>query len=415
MGLFQQDAGTAFFYHEIDKQGLNMKYIDQLEMKGKRVFLRVDFNVPMDKAGNVTSDKRIRASIPTINYALERGAKLIIASHLGRPKGKRVDEMSLKPVVKVLSGMLQKEVMFLDDCVGEAVEQAVGKMKDGDIILLENLRFQPGEDKNDKEFAKQLAALCDIYVDDAFAVSHRAAASNSAITEFVPVCAAGFLLKNEVEYFQKAMVNPAKPLVAIIGGAKVSDKIGLLENLIEKVDKIIIGGGMAFTFLRAAGYETGKSLCEEDMLDTARKIVDKAKQKNVQFLLPVDTVIAQTATVEAEAKICSVKEIPKDWIGLDIGPATVSLFSEALKGVKTVIWNGPMGVFELASFSKGTFELAGVVANCGALSIIGGGDTDTAIKKAGLSAKMSYISTGGGAFLELLEGKTLPGIAALEK
>ena len=392
-----------------------MKYIDQLEMKGKRVFLRVDFNVPMDKAGNVTSDKRIRASIPTINYALERGAKLIIASHLGRPKGKRVDEMSLKPVVKVLSGMLQKEVMFLDDCVGEAVEQAVGKMKDGDIILLENLRFQPGEDKNDKEFAKQLAALCDIYVDDAFAVSHRAAASNSAITEFVPVCAAGFLLKNEVEYFQKAMVNPAKPLVAIIGGAKVSDKIGLLENLIEKVDKIIIGGGMAFTFLRAAGYETGKSLCEEDMLDTARKIVDKAKQKNVQFLLPVDTVIAQTATVEAEAKICSVKEIPKDWIGLDIGPATVSLFSEALKGVKTVIWNGPMGVFELASFSKGTFELAGVVANCGALSIIGGGDTDTAIKKAGLSAKMSYISTGGGAFLELLEGKILPGIAALEK
>ena len=392
-----------------------MKYIDQLEMKGKRVFLRVDFNVPMDKAGNVTSDKRIRASIPTINYALERGAKLIIASHLGRPKGKRVDEMSLKPVVKVLSGMLQKEVMFLDDCVGEAVEQAVGKMKDGDIILLENLRFQPGEDKNDKEFAKQLAALCDIYVDDAFAVSHRAAASNSAITEFVPVCAAGFLLKNEVEYFQKAMVNPAKPLVAIIGGAKVSDKIGLLENLIEKVDKIIIGGGMAFTFLRAAGYETGKSLCEEDMLDTARKIVDKAKQKNVQFLLPVDTVIAQTATVEAEAKICSVKEIPKDWIGLDIGPATVSLFSEALKGVKTVIWNGPMGVFELASFSKGTFELAEVVANCGALSIIGGGDTDTAIKKAGLSAKMSYISTGGGAFLELLEGKTLPGIAALEK
>jgi phosphoglycerate kinase len=392
-----------------------MKYIDQIEMKGKRVFLRVDFNVPMDKAGNVTSDKRIKASIPTINCALERGAKLIVASHLGRPKGKRVDEMSLKPVVKVLSGLLQKEVIFLDDCVGAAVEQAVGKMKEGEIILLENLRFHPGEDKNDAEFAKQLATLCDVYIDDAFAVSHRAAASNSAITEFVPVCAAGFLLKNEVEYFKKAMVNPAKPLVAIIGGAKVSDKIGLLENLIEKVDKIIIGGGMAYTFLRAAGYETGKSLCEEDMLDLARKIVDKAKQKNVQFLLPVDTVIAQSATAEAEAKICSVKEIPKDWIGLDIGPATVSLFSEALKGVKTVIWNGPMGMFELAPFSKGTFDLAGVVANCGALSIIGGGDTDTAIKKAGLSSKMSYISTGGGAFLEWLEGKTLPGIAALEK
>jgi phosphoglycerate kinase len=392
-----------------------MKYIDQIEMKGKRVFLRVDFNVPMDKDGNITSDKRVRASIPTINYALEKGAKLIIASHLGRPKGKRVAEMSLKPVVKVLSGLLQKEVMFLDDCVGAAVEKTVGLMKEGDIILLENLRFYPGEDKNDAEFAKQLAALCDIYIDDAFAVSHRAAASNSAITGFVSTCAAGFLLKNEVEYFKKVMVNPAKPLAAIIGGAKVSDKIGLLENLIEKVDKIIIGGGMAFTFLRAAGYETGKSLCEEDMLDTARKIVGKAKQKNVQFLLPLDAVIAQSATAEAEAKICSVKEIPKDWIGLDIGPATISLFSEALHGVKTIIWNGPMGVFELAPFSKGTFALANTVANSGALSIIGGGDTDTAIKKAGLSAKMSYISTGGGAFLELLEGKTLPGIAALEK
>jgi phosphoglycerate kinase len=392
-----------------------MKYIDQIDLKDKRVFLRVDFNVPMDKEGNVTSDKRVRASIPTINYALEKGAKLIIASHLGRPKGKRVEEMSLKPVVKVLSGLLQKEVMFLDDCVGEKVVQAVNNMKKGDIILLENLRFYPGEDKNERGFAKELASLCDIYVDDAFAVSHRAAASNSAITEFVTTCAAGFLLKNEVEYFKKAMVNPAHPLVAIIGGAKVSDKIGLLENLIEKVDKIIIGGGMAFTFLRAASYETGKSLCEEDMLDTARKIVEKAKKKNVQFLLPVDAVIAQSTTADTEAKVCSVEEIPKDWIGLDIGPATISLFSDALKGVKTIIWNGPMGMFELAPFSKGTFALAQAVADSGALSIIGGGDTDTAIKKAGLSAKMSYISTGGGAFLEWLEGKTLPGIAALER
>jgi phosphoglycerate kinase len=392
-----------------------MRYIDQIEMKGKRVFLRVDFNVPMDKDGNVTSDKRVRASIPTINYALEKGAKLIIASHLGRPKGKRVAEMSLRPVVKVLSELLQKEVMFLDDCVGIAVEQTVGKMKEGDIILLENLRFYPGEDKNDVEFAKQLAALCDIYIDDAFAVSHRAAASNSAITQFVQTCAAGFLLKNEVEYFKKAMVNPAKPLVAIIGGAKVSDKIGLLENLIEKVDKLIVGGGMAFTFLKAAGYEIGKSLCEENMLDLARKIVEKAKQKNVQFLLPVDAVIAKSATLEAEAIVCGVKQIPKDMMGLDIGPATISLFSEALQGVKTIVWNGPLGMFELAPFSKGTFALANTVANSGALSIIGGGDTDTAIKKAGLSAKMSYISTGGGAFLEWLEGKTLPGIAALEK
>jgi phosphoglycerate kinase len=384
-------------------------------MKGKRVFLRVDFNVPMDKDGNVTGDKRVRASIPTINYALEKGAKLIIASHLGRPKGKRVAEMSLRPVVKVLSELLQKEVMFLDDCVGAAVEQTVSKMKEGDIILLENLRFYPGEDKNDPEFAKQLAALCDIYIDDAFAVSHRAAASNSAITEFVQTCAAGFLLKKEVEYFKKAMVNPAKPLVAIIGGAKVSDKIGLLDNLIEKVDKLIVGGGMAFTFLKAAGYEIGKSLCEENMLDLARNIVEKAKQKNVGFLLPVDAVVAKSATPEAEAMVCDVKQIPKDMMGLDIGPVTISLFSEALQGVKTIVWNGPLGMFELAPFSKGTFALANTVANSGALSIIGGGDTDTAIKKAGLSAKMSYISTGGGAFLEWLEGKTLPGIAALEK
>jgi phosphoglycerate kinase len=414
MGLFQQNAGTALVYNEIGKV-FKMKYIDQIDMKGKRVFLRVDFNVPMDKEGNVTSDKRVRASIPTITYALEKGAKLIVASHLGRPKGKRVAEMSLKPVVKVLSDLLKKEVLFLEDCVGPVVEQGVARLQDGQIILLENLRFQPGEDKNDAQFAKQLAALCDVYIDDAFAVSHRAAASNSAITEFVPVCAAGFLLKNEVEYFKKAMVNPAKPLAAIIGGAKVSDKIGLLENLIEKVDKIIIGGGMAFTFLRAAGYETGKSLCEEDMLDTARKIVDKAKQKNVQFLLPVDAVIAQAAEAQAEARICGVQDIPKEWIGLDIGPATIALFSEALKGVKTVIWNGPMGMFELAPFSKGTFQLAQAVADSGALSILGGGDTDTAIKKAGLTSKMSYISTGGGAFLEWLEGKTLPGIAALEK
>jgi phosphoglycerate kinase len=391
-----------------------MKYIDQIDMKSKRVFLRVDFNVPMDKSGNVTDDTRVRAHLPTIKYALEKGAKVIIASHLGRPKGKRVDEMSLKPVVKILSALLKKDVAFVDDCVGEKTEQAVSKMKDGDVILLENLRFHPGEDKNDAEFAKKLAGLCDVYIDDAFAVSHRAAASNSAITEYVKTCAAGFLLKNEIEYFRKAMVNPARPLVAIIGGAKISDKIGVLEKIMEKVDKLLVGGGMAFTFLKAAGYGIGKSLCEEDMLELAKKIADKARQKNVQFLLPVDAVIAKSASADAEVKICSIKEIPEDWIGLDIGPATISLFSDALRGVKTIVWNGPLGMFELAPFSKGTFSLANTVANCGALSIIGGGDTDTAVHQTGLSAKMSYISTGGGAFLELLEGKTLPGIAALE-
>ncbi|HPD56399.1 MAG TPA: phosphoglycerate kinase [Smithellaceae bacterium] len=391
-----------------------MKYIDQLGMKGKKVFLRVDFNVPI-KEGRVTSDTRVRAHIPTINYALERGARLIIASHLGRPKGKRVEEMSLAPVVKVLSGLLQQEVIFMDDCVGEKVREAVNKMKDGDIILLENLRFNPGEDKNDPAFAKELASLCDIYIDDAFAVSHRAAASNAAITDYVKTCAAGFLLKNEIEYFKKAIVDPARPVAALIGGAKVSDKIGVLENLIEKVDKLLVGGAMAFTFLKAQGLNVGKSLCEEDMLDTARKIMQKAKDKNVQFVLPVDAICAAAPAADAEFTTCSIKEIPADQMGLDIGPATITLFSDALKGVKTIVWNGPMGMFELASFSKGTFALAVVVANSGALSIIGGGDTETAIKQAGQNTKMSYISTGGGAFLELLEGKTLPGIAALDK
>ena len=391
-----------------------MKYIDQLDLKGKKVFLRVDFNVPMDKSGNVTDDTRVRAQLPTIKYALDKGAKVIIASHLGRPKGKRVEELSLKPVVKILSKLLNKDVAFVDDCIGEKAQVAADKMKEGDVILLENLRFHPGEDKNDAEFARQLAFLGDIYIDDAFAVSHRAAASNSAITEFVKICAAGFLLKNEIEYFRRAMVNPARPFVTIIGGAKVSDKIGVLEKIIEKVDKLLVGGGMAFTFLKAQGNSIGKSLCEEDMLDVARKIMQKAKEKNVQFLLPVDVVIAKNASADAEVKVCGIKEIPPDWMGLDIGPATISLFSDALQGVKTIVWNGPLGMFELAPFSKGTFSLANAVANSGALSIIGGGDTDTAVHQAGLSAKMSYMSTGGGAFLELLEGKTLPGIAALE-
>lgn len=391
-----------------------MKYIDQIDIKGKRVFIRVDFNVPMDKSGKVTDDTRVRAHLPTINYALDKGAKVIIGSHLGRPKGKRVEEFSLKPVVNILSGLLHKNVIFVDDCVGEKATQAVSNMKAGDVVLLENLRFYPGEDKNDAEFAKQLAALCDVYIDDAFAVSHRAAASNTAITQFVKICAAGFLLKNEIEYFNKAMGNPVRPLIAIIGGAKVSDKIGVLEKLIDKVDKLIIGGGMAFTFLKAAGYGIGKSLCEPDMLDLARKITDKARQKNVQLLLPVDAVIAKSPSADAETKICGIKDIPEDWMGLDIGPATITLFSDAVKDAKTIVWNGPLGMFELAPFSKGTFSLVHAVANSGALTIVGGGDTDTAVHQAGESTKISYISTGGGAFLELLEGKILPGVAALE-
>jgi phosphoglycerate kinase len=375
--------------------------------------LRVDFNVPMDKSGKVTDDTRVRASLATINYIREKGARVIVTSHLGRPKGKRAAEFSLKPVAPILSGLLKKDVPFVDDCVGEKALQAVADMKAGDVILLENLRFHPGEDKNDDAFAQELAKLCDVYINDAFAVSHRAAASNTAITKFVPVCAAGFLLKNEIEYFNKAMGNPARPLVAIIGGAKVSDKIKVLENVIDKVDCLIVGGGMAFTFLKAQGFNVGKSLCETEMLDLARKIMDKAKAKNVQFLLPVDTVIAQAPSADAERNIVAVKDIPDGWMGLDIGPATIAAFSDAVKTAKTVVWNGPLGMFELVPFSSGTFKLVDAVVASGALTIVGGGDTDTAIHKTGKSDQISYISTGGGAFLELLEGKTLPAVAAL--
>jgi len=392
-----------------------MKYIDQINLKEKRVFIRCDFNVPMDKQGNIMDDARIRAHLPTINYAIKAGSKVIVASHLGRPKGKKSEEFSLKPAASVLAGLLGKEVGFVDDCIGEEVEKAVSNMKYGDVILLENLRFYGGEEKNDTEFAEKLARLCDVYIDDAFAVSHRKAASNAAITDFVKTCGAGFLLKNEIEYFNKAMKNPVRPFAAIIGGAKVSDKIGVLENLLEKVDTLIVGGGMAFTFIRAMGYETGNSLCEVEMLDKARTIMDKAKEKKVNFCLPVDCVVAEKASADAGIKVCKIEEIPKGWIGLDIGPETISAFSDALKGVKTIVWNGPMGMFELEPFSKGTFAVAASVAKSGALSIIGGGDTGLAVQQAGVSDKISYISTGGGAFLELLEGKNMPAIEALEK
>ncbi|OQC53313.1 MAG: Phosphoglycerate kinase [Deltaproteobacteria bacterium ADurb.Bin022] len=391
-----------------------MKYIDQIDFSGKNVLVRVDFNVPMDKTGKVTDDTRVKASLATLNYIREKGAKVIVTSHLGRPKGKRVEEYSLKPVAPVLAGLLKMEVLFIEDCIGEKALRAVAGMKAGEVILLENLRFHPGEDKNDEAFAQELAKLCDVYINDAFAVSHRAAASNTAITKFVPLCAAGFLLKNEIEYFNKAMKNPARPLAALIGGAKVSDKIKVLENVLDNVDRLIIGGGMAFTFLKAQGLNIGKSLCETEMLDVAIKIMDKAKTKNVQLLLPVDAVIAQTPTADAETKVVDVKSIPEDWMGLDIGPASIAAFSDAVKTAKTIVWNGPLGMFELAPFSTGTFQMVDAVVDSGALTIVGGGDTDTAIHKTGKSDKISYISTGGGAFLELLEGKTLPAVAALD-
>ncbi len=391
-----------------------MKYIDQIVLKEKRVLIRVDFNVPVNENGVITDDTRIKAHVRTIEYCLKNGAKVILASHMGRPKGQKVPKLSLKPVAPVLSGLLGRNVLFVEDCIGEAAENAVAGMKAGDIILLENLRFHIGDEKNEADFAQALAKLCDVYIDDAFAVSHRKAASNVAITQFVKESVAGFLLKDEIEYFNKAMGNPARPLVAIIGGAKVSDKIGVLENLIDKVDRLIIGGGMAFTFLKALGNEVGKSICEIEMVGKANEIMEKAKAKNVTIYLPLDCVTAREASAEAPVEIRRVDEIPADAMGLDIGPASISIFSDALKGVKTIVWNGPMGMFELAPFRKGTNELAVAVADSGALSIIGGGDTDSAVHKAGVSSKISYISTGGGAFLELLEGKTMPAVVALE-
>jgi phosphoglycerate kinase len=391
-----------------------MKTLEELDLKGKRVLVRVDFNVPTDEQGNITDDTRVRAHLPTIAYIIEKGGKAILASHLGRPKGKRNEKYTLRPVAKKLSDLLFRDVTFVDDCIGPKAQGAVASMKEGDAVLLENLRFYPGEEKNDKDFARELASLCDVYVDDAFATAHRGHASNAGITEFVKTCAVGMLLKSELDYLRRATGNPVRPLVAIIGGAKVSDKIGVLEKLIDKVDKLIIGGGMAFTFLKAFGYEVGKSLCEQEMLDVAKSIMEKARLKGVKLYLPVDCVVAEQASADAVTKQLPVQEIPPLLMGLDIGPATAALFSEALQDAKTIVWNGPMGVFELTPFSMGTFAMAASVAAVDAVSIVGGGDTDTAIHQAGVANRISYISTGGGAFLELLEGKPMPAIEALE-
>lgn len=391
-----------------------MNSIEQVDIAGKRVLMRVDFNVPVDGSGNITDTTRIKAHLRTIRYCIEKGAKLVLISHMGRPKGQRVDKLTLKPCAASLSGLLGKEVPFVEDCIGEKAATAVAAMKPGDVVLLENLRFHIGDEKNDPEFARELARLCDVYIDDAFAVAHRKAASNSAITQAVKSCAAGFLLKDEIDYFNKAMKDPARPLAAIIGGAKVSDKIGVLENLVDTVNMLIVGGGMAFTFLKAMGKEIGKSICEPDMLDKAKSIMEKAAAKKVKILLPVDCIVADKAEAGATVNVCSVDSIPKDALGLDIGPETLKIFGEAVKEAKTIVWNGPMGMFEVEAFSKGTFGLAKDVAASGALSIIGGGDTDSAVHKAGVSDKISYISTGGGAFLELLEGKTMPAVEALE-
>jgi phosphoglycerate kinase len=394
------------------KDIFNKLTIEDIDLKKKRVFVRADFNVPLDDNLMVTDDRRIRSTLPTINYAIDEGAKVLISSHLGRPEGKRDPKFSLAPVAKRLQRLLNKEVLFAPDCVGSQVEGLVAKMKAGDVLLLENLRYHSEEEKNDEVFARALASLADVYINDAFGTAHRAHASIVGVPRFLQA-AAGFLLKKEVEYLKGAIENPVRPFVAILGGAKVSGKINVLENLINKVDKVLIGGGMAFTFIKAMGYEVGESLAEADMLETAQRIRRKLKGMGIKFYLPVDCVIAQDKEVGGETKIIPTLEIPEGWTARDIGPATVKLFSEALHDAKTILWNGPMGMFEIDAFSRGTFAIARAIADAYALTIVGGGDTDLAVHRAGVSDAISFISTGGGAALQLLEGKELPGIAVL--
>ncbi len=382
---------------------------------GKKVLVRVDFNVPLDDKQKVTDQTRIVAVLPTIKYLVERKAKVILMSHLGRPKGKPDDKakFSLKPVAEKLSEILKKPVLFAEDCIGDAVKSMINGLKDGDIILLENLRFHKEEEANDEGFSKQLASLGDAYVNDAFGTAHRAHASTAGVTKFIKPCMAGFLLNKELSVLSQAMDNPQRPFVAILGGAKISDKIEVIKNLLNKVDTLIVGGGMAYTFFKAMGREVGKSLLEAEKVDLAKEIMKEAEQKKVNFLLPVDNVIADRFDPAATVKIQKGGDIPADWQGLDIGPDSIKLFGDTLKNAKTVIWNGPMGAFEMAPFAKGTLEVAKVLAGLKATTIIGGGDSAAAITKMGLADKMTHICTGGGASLEFLEGKELPGVAAL--
>lgn len=392
-----------------------IQYVDQIDVKGKRVFLRADFNVPLDERQNITDDTRIRETVPTIRHVLDQGGAVIVASHLGRPKGKPVKEMSLAPVARLLGELLGRPVQFVDDCIGDKAVNAARALKAGEALMLENLRFYAQEEKNDEAFARQLAAAAEAYVNDAFAVSHRAHASVEAITRFIPVCVGGFLMKKEITSFERALLKPERPLVAVIGGAKVSGKLEVLENIIQKVDCLLIGGGMAYTFLKAQGKEIGNSLVENELVETAKAVMTKAAQKGVRLLLPVDCVIAQEMKAGVNTRIVSADSIPQGWSGLDIGPETISNFSRVIAGAGTIVWNGPMGVFEIPEFSQGTFTIAASIADSDAMSIVGGGDTDAALHRSGKQDKITFVSTAGGAFMELLEGKTLPGIKALDR
>ena len=387
---------------------LNKKTIKDIDVKGKKALVRVDFNVPIQD-GKVADDTRIRAALPTINYLLEQGAALILTSHLGRPKGEAKPEFSLAPVAEYLGSLVDAPVKFAPDCLGEVAKNAVAKLKPGEILLLENTRFHAGEKKNDPAMAKELASYADVFVNDAFGTAHRAHASNVGVAQVLPA-AAGFLLEKELKYLGESIANAEHPFVAIIGGAKVSDKIGVINNLLSKTDKVLIGGGMANTFFKAQGYEMADSLVEEEAIDTAKNLLAKAGDK---LQLPVDMIIADAFAAEANAKTVPVGDVPAGWRVLDVGKATVKAYAEILKTAKTVVWNGPMGVFEFPEFAKGTFGVAKAVATADATSIIGGGDSVSAINKSGLQDQVSHISTGGGASLEMLEGKVLPGLAAL--
>lgn len=391
---------------------MNKKSIKDVDVKGKRVFCRVDFNVPMQD-GKITDETRISAALPTINYLVEQGAKVILASHFGRPKGKVVEEMRLTPVAKRLGELLGKDVRKADEAYGDEVKKEIEAMNEGDVLLLENVRFYPGEEKNDPELAKAFAELADVYVNDAFGAAHRAHASTEGVAHHLPAVA-GLLMEKEIEVLGKALFNPERPFTAIIGGAKVKDKIGVIDNLLEKVDNLIIGGGLAYTFVKAQGHGVGKSLLEEDKIDLANSFIQKAKEKGVNFYMPVDVIVADDFSPDANTKEVSIDSIPSDWEALDIGPKTAAIYSDVIKKSKLVIWNGPMGVFEFDKFAGGTKAVAEALAESkDTYSVIGGGDSAAAVEKFNLAEQMSHISTGGGASLEFMEGKELPGVVAL--
>lgn len=392
----------------------NKKTVEDIEVSGKRVLVRCDFNVPLDENGNITDENRIVGALPTIKYLIDNGAKVILCSHMGKPKGEPVPSLSLAPVAKRLSEKLGKEVIFAadDNVVGENAKKAVSEMKDGDVVLLQNTRYRKEETKNEDNFSEELASLADVFVDDAFGTAHRAHCSNVGVTKYIDTVACGYLIKKEIDFLGNAVNNPVRPLVAILGGSKVSSKISVINNLLEKVDTLIIGGGMAYTFMAAKGLGVGDSLLESDYIDYAKEMMEKAAAKGVKLLIPVDTVVANDFSNDAESKVVE-NGIEDGWQGLDIGPKTIELFSDAVKSAKTVVWNGPMGVFEMPNFAKGTNAIAKVLSEIDATTIIGGGDSVAAVNQAGLGDKMSHISTGGGASMEFLEGKELPGIAAI--